>query len=119
MRFSSTSLLASLLLLTSILTGCAAVVQKPIPLDQTFWSAKEQTIGVAITKLPPPELVLTGTQGLLDVLVNKGVNSSLSQQVSQWELKDFDSLPDEIVAKLVAKGYKAKRVPGSLDMAAY
>ncbi|AVO60942.1 MULTISPECIES: hypothetical protein [Pseudomonas] len=100
------------------LTGCANV-QQPIALDQQFWGAKEPTIGVAITVLPAPELMLTGSQGLLDVAINKGVNSKLSDNVKTWEVRDLDTLPDVIVAKLQAKGYKAKRIIDQIDLKNY
>jgi hypothetical protein len=94
-------------------------VQQPIALDQQFWGAKEPTIGVAITVLPAPELMLTGSQGLLDVAINKGVNSKLSDNVKTWEVRDLDTLPDVIVAKLQAKGYKAKRIIDQIDLKNY
>ena len=100
------------------LTGCANV-QQPIALDQQFWGAKEPTIGVAITVLPAPELMLTGSQGLLDVAINKGVNSKLSDNVKTWDVRDLDTLPDVIVAKLQAKGYKAKRIIDQIDLKNY
>jgi len=106
----------ALFFVCSGLFGCAANIQKPIELDAQFWNDKNQTIGVAMTTLPPSELVLAGNQGLLDLAINKGVNSKLSTQVSTWKLQDTASIPDEIVAKLVAKGYKAKRVDEAVDI---
>jgi ABC-type uncharacterized transport system auxiliary subunit len=97
------------------LTGCANV-QPPVPLDQQFWDAKEPTIGVAITILPPPVLALTGNQGILDYAINSSVNSKLSDNVKTWQVRDFDTLPDTIVAKLQAKGYKAKRIEEKVDL---
>jgi hypothetical protein len=100
------------------LTGCANV-QPPVPLDQQFWDAKEPTIGVAISELPPPVLALTGNQGILDYAINAGVNSKLSDNVKTWQVRDFDTLPDVIVAKLQAKGYKAKRIDEKVDLKTY
>jgi len=100
------------------LTGCAHV-QPPVPLDNQFWDAKEPTIGVAITVLPPPMLVLTGNQGILDYAINSGVNSKLSDNVKTWQVRDLDTLPDVIVAKLQAKGYKAKRIDEKVDLNTY
>ncbi|MFJ4145206.1 hypothetical protein [Pseudomonas sp. NPDC089734] len=111
--------LATLTLLACLaLTGCANV-QPPVPLDQQFWDTKEPTIGVAISVLPEPVLALTGNQGLLDLAINKGVNSSLSDNVEKWQVRDFNTLPDAIVAKLQAKGYKAKRINEPVDLNAY
>lgn len=109
----------ALFFICSGLFGCAANIQKPVELDTQFWNDKSQTIGVAMTALPPSELVLGGNQGLLDLAINKGVNSKLSTHVSTWKLQDAASIPDEIVAKLVAKGYKAKRVDESIDLAKF
>lgn len=100
------------------LTGCANV-QKPVPLDQQFWDAKEPTIGVAVSVLPAPELVLTGNQGALVLAINHGVNGKLSDKIATWEVRDIDSLPDVLVTKLQAKGYKAKRLADQIDLKDY
>ena len=119
MSFHALRTLAAVTLLACLtLTGCANV-QPPVPLDQQFWDAKEPTIGVAITELPPPVLALTGNQGLLDYAINAGVNSKLSDNVKTWQVRDFDTLPDVIVAKLQAKGYKAKRIDEKVDLKTY
>lgn len=109
----------AVLFVCSGLIGCASTVQKPIELDAQFWDDKDQTIGVAMTTLPPSELVLVGTQGLLDMAINKGINSKLSTHISTWKLNDTETIPDEIVAKLLAKGYKAKRVDEVIDLKQY
>jgi len=101
------------------LIGCASTIQKPIELDQQFWGDKNQSIGVAMTALPPSQLALVGNQGLLDLAINKGVNSKLSAQIDTWKLNDVASIPDEIVAKLLAKGYKARKVDEVVDLKAY
>jgi len=101
------------------LIGCASTIQKPIELDQQFWGDKNQTIGVAMTALPPSQLALVGNQGLLDLAINKGVNSKLSTQVDAWKLNDAATIPDEIVAKLLAKGYKAQKVNEVIDLKSY
>jgi hypothetical protein len=103
----------------AMLTGCAAQIQKPIDLDPQFWSEKEPTIGVAMTTMPASQLVLGGNQGLLDLAINKGINSKLSAQVATWKLQDTATIPDEIVAKLQAKGYKAKKIDDVIDLAQY
>lgn len=100
------------------LSGCAHV-QPPVPLDHQFWDAKEPTIGVAITVVPEPVLALTGNQGLLDFAINKGVNSKLSGNVEKWQVRDLNTLPDVIVAKLQARGYKAKRINEPVDLKVY
>ncbi|MFK3774775.1 hypothetical protein [Pseudomonas sp. NPDC089406] len=108
----------AVLLLCLIFTGCAHV-QPPVELDQEFWSDKEQVIGVAMTPVVPPRLILTGNQGLLDLAINTGVNSKLSTHVSTWDLTDVNTLPDAIIAKLEAKGYKTKRIEERIDLAKY
>ncbi|MHC8331576.1 hypothetical protein [Pseudomonas sp. LB3P25] len=110
---------AALTLLACLtLTGCANV-QPPVPLDHQFWDTKEPTIGVAITVVPEPVLALTGNQGILDYAINKGVNSKLSDNVEKWQVRDLNTLPDAIVAKLQAKGYKAKRINEPVDLKVY
>ncbi|MED7667224.1 hypothetical protein GXB78_08445 [Pseudomonas moraviensis subsp. stanleyae] len=116
MIFRATRQWAALALLAVLtLTGCAHV-QPPVPLDKQFWDAKEPTIGVAITVVPSPVLALTGNQGILDYAINAGVNSKLSANVETWQVRDLETLPDAIVAKLQAKGYKAKRIDEKVDL---
>ena len=110
------SLVFVLLSASAVLTGCSSFVQKPIDLDAQFWNDKDPVIGVALSPLPAPQLALTGNQGLLELAINKGVNSKLSDQVSAWELHDLESLPDEVVASLKAKGLNAKRIPDAIDL---
>ncbi|GFM52845.1 hypothetical protein PSCICL_50350 [Pseudomonas cichorii] len=112
------TLAAVVLLACLTLTGCAHN-QPPVPLTQEFWDAKEPTIGVAITVVPEPVMVLTGNQGLLDLAINTSVNSKLSGNVEKWQVKDLNTLPDAIVAKLQAKGYKAKRIDAPVDLKTY
>lgn len=119
MSFRTLRTLAALTVIACLtLTGCAHV-QPPIPLDQQFWDAKEPTIGVAINVVPAPALVLTGNQGILDLAINTGVNSTLSDNIEKWQVQDLNTLPDAIVAKLQAKGYKAKRISEPVDLKRY
>ena len=108
----------AVLLLCLIFTGCAHV-QPPVELDQQFWNDKEQVIGVAMTPATAPRLMLTGNQGLLDLAINTGVNSKLSDHVSTWDLSDVNTLPDAVIAKLQAKGYKTKRIEERIDLGKY
>lgn len=108
----------AVLLLCLIFTGCANV-QPPVELDQQFWNEKDQVIGVAMTPVTPPKLMLTGNQGILDLAINTGVNSKLSEHVSTWDLADVNTLPDAIIAKLEAKGYKTKRIEERIDLSKY
>lgn len=119
MSLRSSRLIFTLLLVASALTGCGSTVQKPIDLDPQFWSEKQPTIGVAITTLPASQLALTGQQGLLDLAINTGINSKLSAQVASWKLQDAATIPDEIVAKLQAKGYKVKKIDEVIDLKQY
>ncbi|WP_407315970.1 hypothetical protein [Pseudomonas sp. nanlin1] len=119
MLFPTLRTLAALTLLACLtLTGCAHV-QPPVALGPEFWDAKEQTIGVATTAVPPPGLALTGNQGWLDLAVNNGMNSSLRGNVEKWQVNDLNTLPDVIVAKLKAKGYKAKRINEPVNLSVY
>ena len=119
MTFHAFRTWAVLTLLTCLtLTGCANI-QPPVPLDQQFWNAKEPTIGVAITTVPTPVLALTGNQGLLEYAINRGVNSKLSDNVEKWQVRDLNTLPDVIVAKLEAKGYKVKRINEPVNLESY
>ncbi|WP_213938378.1 hypothetical protein [Pseudomonas sp. dw_612] len=119
MNFHALRTWAAITLLACLtLTGCAHV-QPPVALDQQFWDAKEPTIGVAITVLPEPMLALTGNQGILDYAINRGINSKLSDTVERWQTRDLNTLPDAIVAKLQAKGYKAKRIDEPVDLQKY
>jgi len=99
-----------LFLATAWLTGCASP-QLPIALEDTMWSERDKTIGVAVVELPKPSVQLTGNQGLLDLAINTGLASGLRSKVETWELASMESVPQHLVDELNARGYKAKTLP--------
>lgn len=96
-----------LLIATIWLTGCAST-QLPVALDESLWSERDQTIGVAIVELPKPSVQLTGNQGLLDLAVNTGLASGLRAKVQTWDLSSFQTVSQQLVDELSKHGYKAK-----------
>nr|WP_272888468.1 hypothetical protein [Stutzerimonas stutzeri] len=96
-----------LLLTAAWLTGCASP-QLPIALEDTLWSERDKTIGVAIVELPKPTAQLTGNQGLLDLAINTGLAAGLRSKVETWELVGMETVPQQLVDELSTRGYKAK-----------
>lgn len=98
------------------LTGCASV-QQPLPLEETFWSEKQEVIGVAIAELPKPGSVLGGQQGLLDLAINTGVTSGMRAKVETWDITSLHGTPEKVVAQLQVLGYQAKPLAQPLTLA--
>jgi len=96
-----------LILTAAWLTGCASP-QLPIALEDTLWSERDKTIGVAIVELPKPTVQLTGNQGLLDLAINTGLAAGLRSKVETWELAGMETVPQQLVDDLNSRGYKAK-----------
>jgi hypothetical protein len=99
--------LSFLLLAAAWLTGCASP-QLPIALEDTLWSERDKTIGVAVVELPKPTVQLTGNQGLLDLAINTGLAAGLRSKVETWELAGMETVPQQLVDELNTRGYKAK-----------
>lgn len=95
------------LLLTALgLTGCATP-QPPVPMDQTFWSEKQERIGIAISEIPEPDVFMTGNQGLLDVAVNSGLAAGLRSKVVTWDKSTLHELPTQAAQLLKEQNYSA------------
>lgn len=117
MKGFSRALLALPLLCLALLTGCATP-QPPVPMDQTFWSQKQQRIGVAFTQLPKPTTVLAGQQGLLDMAVNNGLATSLRHKVETWDASGLGSVPRQVGDLLRSNGYQAVNLDEPLKLEA-
>ncbi|MBA1272396.1 hypothetical protein [Stutzerimonas azotifigens] len=99
-----------LLLTAAWLTGCASP-QLPIALEDSIWSERDKTIGVAIVELPKPSVQLIGNQGLLDLAINTGLAAGLRSKVETWELASVEDIPQKLADELTQRGYKAKVLP--------
>lgn len=118
MRYRASRLLFLVLLALAALTGCAHN-QNPVGLDAQFWADTKPVIGVAMGPLPPPRLALTGNQGLIDLAINTAVNNTLSTAVAGWGTDDFKALPEDLAARLEAKGFKVVRISEQIDLGKY
>jgi hypothetical protein len=96
-----------LLALAAWLTGCASV-QQPVVLDESLWSERDETIGVAILETPEPSVEMIGNQGLLDVAINTSLAAGLRSKVKTWDLSSFEAVPQQVVDELNKRGYQAK-----------
>lgn len=99
----------SILMILVALVGCATV-SKPVSLTPDFWENKQQSIGVAVIKSAPPNATMTGSQGLLDYAINLGNAKQLITFLNKMELPNLAKLPDDFLAQLTARGFKAKKL---------
>ncbi|CAD5108595.1 hypothetical protein [Zestomonas carbonaria] len=99
------------------LTGCATP-QPPVPLDQAFWTEKQDRIGVAYNDIPKPTVAMVGQQGLLDIAINQGLASGLRSKVETWDAQALERIPVEITGTLKEQGYQAVQLPKPLHLEA-
>ncbi len=87
-----------------LLSGCANK-QPNVPMEKTFWSQKEERIGIGMNRAPTPGYYKVGAQGLLDMAINSAVTSELGEAVKSWNSPDIAMLANEIKEDLEDKGY--------------
>jgi hypothetical protein len=98
--------LACLLFATLGLTGCATP-QPPVAMDQAFWNEKQERIGIAVSEIPKPDVIMTGNQGLLDVAVNSGLAAGLRSKVETWDNSALSELPAQAARLLQEQNYSS------------
>ncbi|SME98221.1 hypothetical protein [Pseudobacteriovorax antillogorgiicola] len=74
-----------LILASIIFTGC---VTTQIPLDSSFTKVKSSTVGVGSKKHPEATFYQKGAQGILDMAISQGLNSSLIATLNAMRLDD-------------------------------
>ena len=100
-----------------VLAGCVGMQHK-IDMDPKFWSNKDQVIGVAVAKLPTPKTMKTGSQGLIDILINDANASDLDKHLATIDLSSIEAMSDKIVSYLNGKNISAKKIDDPIDIEA-
>ncbi|MEI6789593.1 MAG: hypothetical protein WCK42_00230 [Myxococcaceae bacterium] len=94
-------------------TGCATT---KISLKPEFWQTKDARIGVAVTKAPRGKTYKSGSQGLLDIVVNNALAGSLESSLQKADAANFAKSSDELIRKLAQKGISAKKIDEPIDL---
>lgn len=93
----------SLIFLSVILVGCSAT---RIQVDKEFWTKnKSDKIGIVITQRPKAGAYKVGSQGLLDMAINKAMSSTLEKFLNTFNINDFNAIKDTFKTKLNAAGF--------------
>lgn len=104
-----------LILITLFLTGCAGMVQPPVPLTDAFWQQKDAKIGVAMSVIPSPDTHEVGADCLLCMATVAVANSSLTAHVETLSTEDIVTLNNEIAEQLGKKGMDIQLIEGPID----
>jgi hypothetical protein len=96
-----TALIASAAL---FLAGCASKPQLPVDLTPASLPASGHKIGVAMTKLPKPEVHLPGAGCLLCIIAATAMNSELSKHTDTLQQEDLPQLKEQLAALLRKRG---------------
>ena len=86
-------------------------------LDASFWENKTQPIGISIAKLPTPDHHSTGSQGLLDIAINRGNASSIIEHLQTINVSDYNKAVPELSAALTEQGFTTVAIPENIDEA--
>lgn len=113
MRFRTLVLAVPLAAL--FLSGCATKPQLPVEMAATS-TLQGQRIGVAMTKLPKPEVHLPGADCLLCIIAASAMNTGLSRHTDTLTPEDLPKLKDRIAQALRKKGATAQVIAEPLDL---
>jgi hypothetical protein len=97
------------------LSGCATKPQLPVELG-TASTFQGQRIGVAMTKLPKPEVHLPGAGCLLCIIAATAMNTGLSKHTDTLTAEDLPALKDSVAQALRKKGAQVQVIAEPLDL---
>ena len=90
------------------LTGCVAAPQQPIPLDESTLTSpgaeNNLQVGIMMTELPAPDVLLPGANCLLCIGVAEANHSRMSKHVDALKPDDFSLVKSDLVSELKEKG---------------
>jgi hypothetical protein len=110
--------LAALLAAVSLLAGCAAPVQNPVPLRAEAFATPGGRIGVLTTAIPKPDTQFPGAGCLLCIATASAVNSKMTDHVRTWGLEELQPLKAELSQLLRARGQEVVLIEEAIDVAA-
>lgn len=105
---------AALLLGASILAGCATV-QKPIPATSALFNNKDKTVAIALEKMPEPGQRMLGSQGLLDVAINRANAAAIVERLQRQDFTLVSGLPEDFRKGLESRQMKVVMIKEPID----
>jgi hypothetical protein len=93
----------------ALLGGCA-VPYKPIELDSSFWQQRDVAVGVVANAPPEVTAHMAGTQGLLDIAINKGNASKMVEQMKALSVERVAAIPANFADGLGRRGFKVMKL---------
>jgi hypothetical protein len=88
----------------SLLSGCATVVNNPVPLANESISASGGKIGVAMSKIPAPNTYFPGATCLLCIGVAEMAHNKMSALVKTLPTQELAALKEAVFAQLKQRG---------------
>jgi hypothetical protein len=104
--------------LVGVLSGCAGVQYKPIPVDPGFWQNRQAVIGVAAEKIPEADAHMTGNQGLLDIAINQSNAAKMIEQLKKLKVERAAAIPNNLADALGRRGFKTNKL-ATIDVATF
>ena len=102
---------------TLLSAGCASV-QKPVPLSLEALAARPTRVGVVLSTLPKPDTRFPGASCLLCLAAASVMNQSLTYHTATLSTDDLATLPQDIAARLRARGIDANAIDERIDLKA-
>jgi hypothetical protein len=101
-----------------MLAGCATKPQAPVGFDAKSLAMSRQTVGVAMTAVPKPEVQLPGAGCLLCILTAQVANSALSKHAETLTTDDLSRLRQRIADALAKRGATVKVIAEPVNVEA-
>jgi len=102
--------LVLLVLVSTMMIGCAATPQSQLPLADDFYSNKSSVVGVYMDEVPKADTQLVGASCLLCYAVAAAANSSLTSHMESLSVEDLASLDKSVEELIKEKGVETNLV---------
>ncbi len=109
-------LAAAIIVLSTLLGGCAVKPQLPIGVSPDLLESKTSKIAVAITPLPKVDTQFPGAGCLLCLAAASVTNGALTNYVQTLATEELPQLPADIAKVLRARGLNATVIGEPLDL---
>ncbi len=104
-----------LLCITLILAACETA-PKTNELDLSLLSQPNIKVAVVLGELPNPDYYLFGSQGLLDIAINKSLGKNIDKKIEQLDAESFIGIREKVVQKLQDSGVDVFSYPELLEI---
>jgi hypothetical protein len=105
-----------LILISTLIVGCAGTPQARMPLAQDFYSNKNQVVGVYMAELPKTDTHLVGASCLLCYAAASVANSSGTSHIQSLDTNELVGLDETVVELISSKGIKTSLVKTVIDL---